>query len=159
MRLHDLKPRPGAKHRRKRLGHGDSSGRGKTSGRGHKGHRARSGRGFRPGFEGGQMPLIRRLPKRGFSNARHATEYIPVNIEALDIFPEGSVVDDVALRAARLANGRASGIKILGDGEISKKLTVKVQAFSVVAKAKIEAAGGKWEIVPATQKKKPEPQS
>lgn len=159
MRLHNLKPRPGAKHRRKRLGHGDSSGRGKTSGRGHKGHRARSGRGFRPGFEGGQMPLIRRLPKRGFSNARHATVYIPVNVAALDVFPEGSVVDDVALQAARLANGRASGIKILGNGEISKKLTVKVQAFSAVAKAKIEAAGGKWEIVPATQQKKPEPQS
>lgn len=159
MRLHDLKPRPGAKHRRKRLGHGDSSGRGKTSGRGHKGHRARSGRGFRPGFEGGQMPLIRRLPKRGFSNARHATAYIPVNVAALEVFPEGSVVDDVALRAARLANGRASGIKILGVGEISKKLTVKVQAFSAVAKAKIEAAGGKCEIVPATQQKKPKPQS
>lgn len=159
MRLHDLKPRPGAKHRRKRLGHGDSSGRGKTSGRGHKGHRARSGRGFRPGFEGGQMPLIRRLPKRGFSNARHATTYIPVNVAALEVFPEGSVVNDVALRAARLANGRASGIKILGDGEISKKLTVKVQAFSAVAKAKIEAAGGKCEIVPVTQQKKSEPQS
>lgn len=153
MRLHDLKPHPGAKHRRKRLGHGDSSGRGKTSGRGHKGHHARSGRGFRPGFEGGQMPLIRRLPKRGFSNARHATTYIPVNVAALDVFPEGSVVNDVELRAARLANGIAAGIKILGDGEVSKKLTVKAQAFSAAAKAKIEAAGGKWEIIPATQQK------
>lgn len=155
MRLHNLKPRPGAKHRRKRLGHGDSSGRGKTSGRGHKGHHARSGRGFRPGFEGGQMPLIRRLPKRGFSNARHATTYIPVNVAALDVFPEGSIVDDAALRAARLANGRAAGMKILGDGEISKKLTVKAQAFSAAAKSKIEAAGGKWEIIPAPQRKKP----
>ena len=154
MRLHNLKPRPGAKHRRKRLGHGDSSGRGKTSGRGHKGHHARSGRGFRPGFEGGQMPLIRRLPKRGFSNARHATFYIPVNVASLDVFPEGSIVDDVALRAARLANGLASGIKILGGGEISKKLTIKAQAFSAAAKSKIEAAGGKCEIIPATQQKK-----
>lgn len=154
MRLHNLKPRPGAKHRRKRLGHGDSSGRGKTSGRGHKGHHARSGRGFRPGFEGGQMPLIRRLPKRGFSNARHATFYIPVNVASLDVFPEGSIVDDVALRAARLANGLASGIKILGGGEISKKLTVKAQAFSAAAKSKIEAAGGKCEVIPATQQKK-----
>lgn len=105
------------------------------------------------------MPLIRRLPKRGFSNARHATAYIPVNVASLEVFPDGSVVDNVALQSARLANGRASGIKILGDGEISKKLTVKVQAFSAGAKAKIEAAGGKCEIVPATQQKKPKPQS
>ena len=100
------------------------------------------------------MPLIRRLPKRGFSNARHATFYIPVNVASLDVFPEGSIVDDVALRAARLANGLASGIKILGGGEISKKLTIKAQAFSAAAKSKIEAAGGKCEVIPATQQKK-----
>src|SRR5215471_2455814 len=149
MRLHDLKPRPGAKHRRKRLGQGESSGHGKTSGRGGKGQTARSGSSIRIGFEGGQMPLIRRIPKRGFNNARHATRYLPVNLEALNRFEEGMQVDEAALRNAGLANGRADGIKILGDGELTRKLTVKAHAFSGSAKAKIEAKGGTCEIIGA----------
>jgi large subunit ribosomal protein L15 len=147
MRLHDLKPRPGAKHRRKRLGQGESSGHGKTSGRGGKGQTARSGSSIRIGFEGGQMPLIRRIPKRGFNNARFATRYLPVNVGDLDRFDEGARVDEAALRAAGLANGRADGVKILGDGELTKKLTVCVSAFSASAKAKIEAKGGTCELV------------
>src|SRR5437764_14357655 len=138
MRLHDLKPRPGAKHRRKRLGQGESSGHGKTSGRGGKGQTARSGSSIRIGFEGGQMPLIRRIPKRGFNNARHTTRYIPVNLESLNRFDEGARVDVEALRKAGLASGNAStGVKILGDGELTKKLTVTAHAFSANAKAKI----------------------
>src|ERR1700744_4984094 len=121
MRLHDLKHRPGAKHRRKRLGQGESSGHGKTSGRGGKGQSARSGSSLRPGFEGGKMPLIRRIPKRGFNNARHTVEYIPVNLDTLNSFKDGERVDEAALRGAGLANGRLSRIKILGSGELSKK--------------------------------------
>jgi large subunit ribosomal protein L15 len=147
MRLHNLKPRPGAKHRRKRLGQGESSGHGKTSGRGGKGQSARSGSSIRPGFEGGQMPLIRRIPKRGFSNARHATRYIPVNLEALNEFEEGAKVDETALRSIGAANGRGDGIKILGTGELKKKLTVTAHAFSASARAKIEGLGGACEIV------------
>jgi large subunit ribosomal protein L15 len=146
MRLHDLKPRPGAKHRRKRLGQGESSGHGKTSGRGGKGQTARSGSSIRIGFEGGQMPLIRRIPKRGFNNARFTTRYIPVNVAALNCFDEGARVDEPALRANGLVNGRGDGVKILGDGELTKKLTVAVQAFSASARAKIEAKGGTCEI-------------
>jgi len=146
MRLHDLKPRPGAKHRRKRLGQGESSGHGKTSGRGGKGQTARSGSSIRIGFEGGQMPLIRRMPKRGFNNARHAIRYLPVNVESLNRFENGARVDEAALRAVGLANGRASGIKILGVGELTKKLTVSAHAFSATARARIEAAGGACEI-------------
>src|SRR4051812_2148336 len=147
MRLHDLKPRPGSKHRRKRLGKGESSGHGKTSGRGGKGQTARSGSSIRIGFEGGQMPLIRRIPKRGFNNARHTTRYLPVNLEALNQFDDGARIDEMALRAAGLANGKAAGIKILGDGELTKKLTVNVSAFSASAKAKIEAKGGACELL------------
>lgn len=147
MRLHDLKHRPGAKHRRKRLGQGESSGHGKTSGRGGKGQTARSGSSIRIGFEGGQMPLIRRIPKRGFNNARHTTRYAPVNLEALNRFEEGARIDEAALRSAGLANGRAHGIKILGDGELTRKLTVSAHAFSASAKAKIEAKGGACELV------------
>ena len=139
MRLHDLKPRPGAKHRRKRLGQGESSGHGKTSGRGGKGQTARSGSSIRIGFEGGQMPLIRRIPKRGFNNARHATTYIPVNVESLNAFEDGARVDEAALRSLGLANGKGAGVKILGDGEVKKKLSVTAHAFSASAKAKIEA--------------------
>jgi large subunit ribosomal protein L15 len=146
MRLHNLKPRPGAKHRTKRLGQGESSGHGKTSGRGGKGQTARSGSSIRIGFEGGQMPLIRRLPKRGFNNARFATKYLGVNVGKLNQFDDGARVDETVLRAAGLANGRAVGVKILGDGELSKKLTVSASAFSVSAKAKIEAKGGACEI-------------
>ena len=155
MRLHDLKPRPGARHRRKRLGQGEASGHGKTSGRGGKGQTARSGSSIRPGFEGGQMPLIRRIPKRGFNNARHTTRYLPVNLEALNRFEDGARVDEAALRNAGLANGRGAGIKILGDGELTRKLTVSVHAFSASAKAKIEAKGGTCVFVAAKTTKAP----
>jgi large subunit ribosomal protein L15 len=147
MRLHDLKPRPGAKHRRKRLGQGEGSGHGKTSGRGGKGQTARSGSSIRIGFEGGQMPLIRRIPKRGFNNARHTTRYLPVNLELLNQFGDGARVDVEALRKAGLANGKAAGIKILGDGDLTKKLTVSAHAFSASARAKIEGKGGSCEII------------
>jgi len=146
MRLHDLKPRPGAKHRRKRLGQGESSGHGKTSGRGGKGQTARSGSSIRIGFEGGQMPLIRRIPKRGFNNARFTTRYLPVNVAALNAFADGARVDEAALRTAGLVNGRGDGVKVLGDGELVRKLTVCAHAFSGSARAKIEAKGGTCEI-------------
>jgi large subunit ribosomal protein L15 len=154
MRLHDLKPRPGAKHRRKRLGQGESSGHGKTSGRGGKGQTARSGSSIRIGFEGGQMPLIRRIPKRGFNNSRHGTRYLPVNLDALNRFDEGARVDEAAMRSAGLANGTADGVKILGGGALAKKLTVSAHAFSASAKTKIEAKGGTCEVV-AAKKMKP----
>ncbi len=147
MRLHDLKPRPGSKHRRKRLGQGESSGHGKTSGRGGKGQTARSGSSIRIGFEGGQMPLIRRIPKRGFNNKRFAIRYIPVNLESLNNFQDGATVDEAALRTTGLANGREKRIKILGDGDLTRKLTVKVHAFSAAARAKIEKLGGTCELI------------
>ncbi|HEX4263025.1 MAG TPA: 50S ribosomal protein L15 [Verrucomicrobiae bacterium] len=147
MRLHDLKPRPGAKHRRKRLGQGESSGHGKTAGRGGKGQTARSGSSIRIGFEGGQMPLIRRIPKRGFNNARHTTIYIPVNLDSLNVFEDGAKVDFAALKSIGLANGKGHGVKILGGGEVTKKLSVSAHAFSASAKAKIEAKGGSCEVV------------
>ena len=153
MRLHDLKPRPGAKHRRKRLGQGESSGHGKTSGRGGKGQTARSGSSIRIGFEGGQMPLIRRIPKRGFNNTRHATIYIAVNIESLNQFADDAKVDFAALQKAGLANGPGAGVKILGDGDLTKKLTVSAHAFSASARTKIEAKGGKCELVPSKEVK------
>jgi len=159
MRLHDLKPRPGAKHRRKRLGQGESSGHGKTSGRGGKGQTARSGSSIRIGFEGGQMPLIRRIPKRGFNNARHTTRYIPVNLESLNRFNDGTRVDFDALREAGLANGAAAGVKILGNGELTRKLTVSAHAFSASAKAKIEGKGGSCELIIANKPQVPRPQS
>jgi large subunit ribosomal protein L15 len=158
MRLHDLKPRPGAKHRRKRLGQGESSGHGKTSGRGGKGQTARSGSSIRIGFEGGQMPLIRRIPKRGFNNARHTTRYLPVNLDELNRFDDGARVDEAVLRNAGLANGRGAGVKILGTGDLTRKLTVSAHAFSASAKAKIEAKGGTCELIaPKTQPKPPQP--
>jgi large subunit ribosomal protein L15 len=147
MRLHNLKPRPGSKHRRKRLGQGESSGRGKTAGRGGKGQTARSGSSIRIGFEGGQMPLIRRIPKRGFNNTRFATVYIPVNVSELNQFDDGAKVDETALRSLGLANGPGAGVKILGNGELTKKLSVSVSAISASAKTKIEAKGGTVEIV------------
>ena len=151
MRLHNLKPNPGAKHRRKRLGQGESSGHGKTSGRGGKGQSARSGSSIRVGFEGGQMPLIRRIPKRGFNNARHATVYIPVNLTELNRFDDGAKVDEIALRTVGLANGKGAGVKILGTGEIEKKLFITASAFSASAKQKIEAKGGTCEIAGKTK--------
>src|ERR687891_93553 len=147
MRLHNLRPRPGPKHRRKRLGRGESSGHGKTSGRGGKGQSARSGSSIRPGFEGGQMPLIRRIPKRGFNNARHTTRYIPVNLESLNQFSDGARVDFETLRKAGLANGKAEGVKILGNGELTRKLTVSAHAFSASARSKIEGKGGACEVI------------
>ena len=159
MRLHDLKPRPGAKHRTKRLGQGESSGHGKTSGRGGKGQTARSGSSIRIGFEGGQMPLIRRIPKRGFNNARHTTRYIPVNLESLNRFNDGTRVDFEALRKAGLANGAAAGVKILGNGELTRKLTVSAHAFSASAKAKIEGKGGSCEVIIPNKPQVPRPQS
>lgn len=147
MRLHTLKPKPGAKHRRKRLGIGESSGHGKTSGRGGKGQTARSGSSIRHGFEGGQMPLIRRIPKRGFNNARFTTYYLPINLRDLNRFENGTRVDETLLRDLGLARGRSDGIKILGDGKLEKKLTVAAHAFSASAKAQIEALGGVCEVV------------
>ena len=147
MRLHDLKPRPGAKHRRKRLGQGESSGHGKTSGRGGKGQTARSGSSIRIGFEGGQMPLIRRMPKRGFNNARHTTRYVGVNLDSLNQFDSGAKVGVDALRKAGLANGPVKLIKVLGDGELTKKLLVSAHAFSATARTKIEAQGGSCEVI------------
>jgi large subunit ribosomal protein L15 len=141
------------------LGQGEATGHGKTSGRGGKGQTARSGSSIRVGFEGGQMPLIRRIPKRGFNNARHTTRYLPVNLEALNLFEDGTRVDEAALRSAGLANGRGAGIKILGDGELTRKLTVSAHAFSASAKARIEAKGGVCELISAKtpEKTKPEP--
>ncbi len=147
MRLHNLKPRPGAKHRTKRLGQGESSGRGKTSGRGGKGQSARSGSSNRIGFEGGQMPLIRRIPKRGFNNDRFRTTYAPVNLAELNEFEEGSVVDSLALQKIGLVNGTILDVKVLGDGELTKKLHVKAAAFSASARAAIEKLGGTAEVV------------
>jgi large subunit ribosomal protein L15 len=155
MRLHDLKPRPGAKHRRKRLGQGESSGHGKTSGRGGKGQTARSGSSIRIGFEGGQMPLIRRIPKRGFNNKQFAVRYIPVNLDVLNKFEDGATVDEAILRKLGLANGREKRLKILGDGELTRKLTVKAHAFSVAAKAKIEKLGGACQLIDTKPPAKP----
>ena len=149
MRLHNLQPRPGAKHRTKRLGQGESSGHGKTSGRGGKGQTARSGSSIRIGFEGGQMPLIRRIPKRGFNNARFTIRYIPLNVGGLEVFENGALVDEAALRAVGLANGKSAGLKILGTGTLTKKLTVVANSFSASAKTKIEALGGICEVVVA----------
>jgi large subunit ribosomal protein L15 len=154
MRLHDLKPRPGAKHRRKRLGQGESSGLGKTSGRGGKGQSARSGSSMRPGFEGGQMPLIRRIPKRGFNNKAHATRYSGVNLESLNQFDDGATVDPSAIREAGLANGTTVRIKILGGGELKKKLAVSAHAFSASARAKIEDLGGTCQVIGKTVENK-----
>lgn len=146
MRLHDIQPRPGAKHRKKRVGIGESSGHGKQSGRGGKGQSARSGSSIRPGFEGGQMPLIRRMPKRGFNNARFATKHLPVNVVALNRFEDGTRVDETLLRACGLVNGRADGIKILSTGKLERKLTICAHAFSAAARAQIEALGGTCEL-------------
>ncbi len=147
MRLHNLKPRPGAKHRRKRLGQGESSGHGKTSGRGGKGQTARSGSSIRIGFEGGQMPLIRRIPKRGFNNTRFTIAYSPVNVGDLNQFEDGARVDETALRSVGLVNGPKLGVKILGTGDLTKKLVLVVTAISASAKTKIEAKGGSVELI------------
>ncbi|MEY2492795.1 MAG: large subunit ribosomal protein [Verrucomicrobiota bacterium] len=142
LRLHNLRPRPGSRHRTKRLGIGESSGHGKTSGKGHKGQKARSGGSIRLGFEGGQMPLIRRLPKRGFNNAAFHKRYAIVNLSDLNSFKSGSVVDEESLRTAKLIRGNFYGVKILGDGELKHGLTVQVEKVSASARQKIEKAGG-----------------
>jgi large subunit ribosomal protein L15 len=146
MDLHSLTNTPGARHRRKRLGRGMASGKGKTSGKGHKGQMARKGHKHKLAFEGGQMPLIRRLPKRGFKNPTR-TVYIGVNLMNLARFEDGATVGPEEFRKAGLANGGSDGVKILGRGEITKKLTVRANAFSESAKTKIEAAGGVCEVV------------
>jgi large subunit ribosomal protein L15 len=147
MNLHNLKPNPGAKHRRKRLGCGESSGHGKTSGKGHKGQKARSGGGVRPGFEGGQMPLARRLPKRGFSNYQFRDTVAIVNVSQLDHYFEADAeVNEEALRAVKLVKGQCDKIKVLGQGELTKALKVKVDLASASAKDKIEKAGGSLEL-------------
>ena len=146
MKLHELTPAAGATKPAYRKGRGAGSGNGKTAGRGHKGQWARSGGGVRPGFEGGQMPLARRIPKRGFHNI-FAKPLESVNVSALEKFEDGAVVDAKALLDAGILSKCTYGVKILGNGEITKKLTVKASAFSESAKAKIEAAGGKAEVV------------
>jgi len=142
MRLHNLRPRPGSRHRVKRLGCGESSGHGKTSGKGHKGQKARSGGSIRLGFEGGQMPLIRRLPKRGFNNAAFHKHYAVVNLSDLNGFEAGTVVNEQLLRDSNLIRGRFVGIKILADGELKHGLQVQVDKISATAREKIEKAGG-----------------
>ncbi|MBQ2242291.1 MAG: 50S ribosomal protein L15 [Clostridia bacterium] len=146
MKLHELSPAEGSVTPAYRKGRGPGSGNGKTAGKGHKGQNARSGGGVRPGFEGGQLPLYRKLPKRGFYN-RFAKEYSVVNVESLNKFEDGAVVDLAALVAAGVVSQPKSALKILGKGELAKKLTVKAAVFSASAKEKIEAAGGKIEVV------------
>jgi large subunit ribosomal protein L15 len=143
MRLHDLKPNRGAVKRRKRIGCGESSGHGKTSCKGHKGQKARAGSGIRPGFEGGQMPLFRRLPKKGFSNAAFKTVFEIVNLSSLEkAFDDGAIVSEATLREKGLVNRTCDGVKILGNGDITRKLTVQVDKVSSAAREKIEKAGG-----------------
>ena len=142
MNLHTLKPRPGSRHRVKRLGCGESSGHGKTSGKGHKGQKARSGGSIRLGFEGGQMPLIRRVPKRGFNNNAFKTRFAIVNLDALNAFDDGAAVDEQALLAAGLIRRPYDAIKILGGGELKKKLAITVNKASESAKAAVEKTGG-----------------
>jgi large subunit ribosomal protein L15 len=142
MRLHNLRPRPGSRHRVKRLGCGESSGHGKTSGKGHKGQKARSGGSIRLGFEGGQMPLIRRLPKRGFNNAAFHKHYATLNVSDLNSFEAGAVVNEQLLRDSKLIRGDFVGIKILGDGELKNGLKIEADKVSATAREKIEKAGG-----------------
>ena len=145
MKLHELSPAQGSVKAAFRVGRGPGSGNGKTSGKGHKGQNARSGGGVRPGFEGGQIPLYRRLPKRGFKN-HFAVNYAIVNVAALNEFEDGAVVDEVVLLERRLITDPMDGLKILGNGELTKKLTVKANRFTASAKEKIEAVGGKAEV-------------
>ena len=146
MKLHELSPAPGSVREVKRIGRCHGSGQGKTAGKGHKGQKARAGRGIRPGFEGGQMPLQRRVPKRGFNNI-FATEYAILNVAALNAFEDGAVVDLEAVKKAGLVKKGCDGLKVLGNGALQKNITVKAAAFSEAAKAKIEAAGGKAEVI------------
>ena len=147
MKLHELSPAEGSVKEGFRKGRGAGSGNGKTAGKGHKGQNARSGGGVRPGFEGGQLPLYRKLPKRGFNNYRFGKQYAIINVDSLNKFNDGDVVDGQALLSLGILNKLFDGVKVLGKGEISKKLTVKAAVFSAQAKEKIEAAGGKTEVV------------
>ena len=146
MNLHELSPAPGSKKTRTRVGRGLGSGLGKTSGRGHKGQNSRSGGGVRSGFEGGQMPLYRRLPKRGFKNI-FAQQFAEVNVSSLNRFEDGATVDPVALVEAGILKNVQDGVRILGNGELTKKLTVRANGFTKTAESKITAAGGKVEVI------------
>ena len=146
MKLNQLTATPGATKERKRIGRGHGAGTGKTAGKGHKGQKARAGHGMRPGFEGGQMPLQRRIPKRGFNNI-FGKDIVSVNVGSLNGFEDGAAVDAAALIEAGIIKKCGDGVKILANGELTKKLTVKASAFSQAAKAKIEAAGGKAEVI------------
>ena len=146
MKLHELKPAQGSRKVRNRVGRATSSGNGKTSGRGQKGQKARSGGGVRPGFEGGQTPLFRRLPKRGFTNV-NAKEYALVNLDQLNVFEDGTEVTPALLKEAGIVRNFKSGVKVLGNGELTKKLTVKAAKFSKSAEAAITAKGGSIEVI------------
>ncbi len=147
MKLSELVASPGSKKAPKRKGRGPGSGNGKTAGRGHKGQNARSGGGVRPGFEGGQMPLYRRIPKRGFNNKKFAKEYVEINIDQLNRFEDGTVVNAQLLKEMGIIKKVADGVAVLGNGELEKKLTVQAARFTKTATQKIEAAGGKVEVV------------
>lgn len=147
MKLHELKPNEGAIKTRKRLGRGSSSGTGKTSGKGHKGQKARSGGGVRPGFEGGQLPLYRRIPKRGFSNADFKIRYATINVSDLNRFEDGTTVSPELLKEIGMIKNQLNGIKVLGNGTLTKKLTVRAHKFSETAKKAIETVGGKAEVI------------
>jgi large subunit ribosomal protein L15 len=146
MKLHELSPEQGSKKEPKRIGRGHGSGQGKTAGKGHKGQKARSGYSRKIGFEGGQLPLQRRLPKRGFNNI-FRKDIAAINLTSLERFEDGATVDVEALQAAGIVKNSFDGVKVLGNGSLTKKLTVKLNAFSESAKAKIEAAGGKAEVI------------
>lgn len=147
MKLHELQKNPGAKQEKRRVGRGSGSGLGKTSGRGEKGQKARSGGGVNPVFEGGQLPLYRRLPKRGFSNAKFKTEYAVINLDDLNRFENGTVVTPEILKETGLVKNQLSGIKVLGDGSLEKKLTIKAHKFSKSALEKINESGSKAEVI------------
>lgn len=146
MKLHELQPNPGSTKNRKRLGRGTATGQGKTGGRGMNGQKSRSGSGVRPGFEGGQMPLYRRLPKRGFTNI-FGTQLAEINVEVLNKFEDGAEITPELLKSEGIIKKQLDGVKILGNGELTKKLTVKANKFSKAAAEKIEAAGGKAEVI------------
>lgn len=146
MKMHELAPAIGSTKESKRIGRGHGSGNGKTAGKGHKGQKARAGHGMRAGFEGGQMPLQRRVPKRGFNNI-FATEWTAINVSALEVFEDGSTVDAQALQAAGIIKKAVNPVKVLGNGKLTKKLTVKLDAFSASAAEKINAVGGKAEVI------------
>lgn len=146
MKLHELSPAEGSTREVKRIGRGHGSGNGKTAGKGHKGQKARAGHGMRPGFEGGQMPLQRRVPKRGFNNI-FAKEWLSINVGALEVFEDGATVDAAALAEKKIIRKTGLPVKVLGNGKITKNLTVKLNAFSASAAEKIAAAGGKAEVI------------